>query len=169
MKRFTNNTFIIIAVLVLAVVAPVSIAGAYFSDYETCFGTAQINLRGQTEIEEHADDAKKVISIVNTGDSDVIVRVAVFGPDQLIYEFENSDEWYKPAGSDFYYYTKILEANEEHNNATGTITVKLDNIKEDAAMPEFDITVIHECAPVILEDGIVKAPDGWAGMPEIKE
>ena len=167
MKKITNNTFIIIAVLLLAVIAPVSIAGAYFSDYVTSFGTAEISLRGRTEIEEETTDAKKVISIRNTGDCDVVVRVAVFGPDELIYEFENSGDWYKPDGSDFYYYTKKLEANDDHSNCTSSITVKLDNIKTDVAVPEFDITVIQECAPVILEGGKVMQPEGWDGMPSI--
>ena len=65
---------LIAAILLVALAMPMG-AFAYFTDYEDAHGGAVLKLEGETQIEETPDDAGKTISIKNTGETDVIVRI----------------------------------------------------------------------------------------------
>ncbi len=153
-----------LGILLVALAAPAA-AFAYFTDYEDARGGAVIELEGETTIQEEASDAKKDISIKNTGDTDVVVRVAVYGDYISGYEFQNADDWTKDG--DWYYYEGILAPNQ----STSTITAKIDKDKAEAAGHDFDIVVVHESERVsyngtVKDDGTIEnrvvRPDGWS-------
>ena len=153
-----KRILLIIFVLTLSAFVTVGISYAYFTDYDTAKGTASVKLSGETVIKEEFQDNKKIISVYNRGDGDAVVRVGIFGPDGMQFEYENPSDWYHDDGDDFWYYKSILPAE----GTTSKITVKLDNIPKDVELSEMDITVVHESVPVALDDdGYCIVPDGW--------
>lgn len=160
---------LIAAVLLVALAAPAAVL-AYFTDYEDAYGGAVIELKGETTIHEDANSEKKVISIENVGDTDVIVRLAIYGDyvkQPLTYE--TSSEWIEDG--DWIYYKKILAPGE----STSKITAFVDAEAAEAAGHDFDIVVVHESERVSYDgtaDNKVVLPDGWtypnisAGMTE---
>ena len=164
MTKRQINIMLITAAIILAVVTPVQIGRAYFSDYDNTYGTATVHLSGQTEIVEEPSDKEKVIAIRNTGSAPVTVRLAIYGPSELSISMENSSDWSRADGDEFYYYTQVLEPGE----TTSKITASLENIPASMDYADLEITVIHESAPLVYEDGSLRKPDGWDNMPEIK-
>ena len=158
MNRMSRRLKIVCIVLALVVLSTTA-AYAYFTDYEEAKGGAKINLKGQTVLTEpEADSSHKVIQVQNTGETDVIVRVQVFG-EGLSYP-EQQDGW--TDGEDgFWYYDSILKRGE----STNTLTVNIDNTSGH----DFDVVVVHESARVVYDgtdDNKVVKPDGWV-LPDI--
>ncbi len=143
---------------------------AYFTDYESAKGGAVVHLNGESTIQEQADDNGKVVSLKNTGDCDLIVRVGIYGD---FYTDKGDSDWVK--GSDgFWYYKKILEPGK----STSDLTVTIDKKEAGEAGHDFDIVVVQESSRVMYdgsdENRVVK-PDGWlypdisVGMEEVDE
>ena len=157
--RKKSKKLIVICAVLIALVASTTAAYAYFTDYEQALGGAQIKLEGQTEIHEEADDAQKTLSIKNTGETDVIVRVAAFGD---FIDWDNSTwadgDWMKEG--DWFYYKKILKPDA----STSEIVIKIDTEAAKKAEHDFDIVVVHESQRVsydgTAENKVVK-PDKW--------
>lgn len=154
-----SRKLITICAVLISLIASTTAAYAYFTDYEEALGGAQIKLEGQTEIHETPEDDQKTISIENTGETDVVVRVAVFGDfidwDNTTY---SDDDWMKDG--DWWYYKKILKPGE----TTSEIVVKIDTDAAKEAEHDFDIVVVHESARVTYDgtaDNKVVKPDGW--------
>lgn len=157
---------LLIASILLVALAVPAAALAYFTDYEDAWGGAVLKLEGETTIDEQADSAKKVISIRNTGETDVVVRVAVYGDFVKNVDFGEGD-WAHQDGDDWYYYKKILKPGE----ATPEITAWVDVEAAGAAGHDFDIVVVHESERVSYDgtaENNVNKPDGWTNMPNIK-
>jgi len=133
------------ALLLSATIA--AAAGAYFSDYETALGEVTLNLSGQTRIDEEVNEGEKTISITNTGDATVVVRLAVYGPGKMTVEFDDAD-WEK--NGDYYYYKKVLAPNETTSSAV-TATMELTDEEKEMIGDSFDIVVVHESATAVYE------------------
>ena len=79
MKTVNKKSLLVIAItLVLSL--SVGLTMAYFSDYNAARGGRGIALGGKTELHDDYDASKKTVVIQNTGETDVIVRVAVYAP-----------------------------------------------------------------------------------------
>lgn len=154
---------LLIAVTLLTVLALPAAAFAYFTDYEGAWGGAVLRLEGETQLHETAEDDKKTISVENIGETDVIVRVAVYG-DYL--ETVSGDGWVHAQGDDWYYYDKILTPGDVTTDLVAAIDTS--SAKEDGH--DFQIVVVHESERVKY-DGTAKnkvvQPDGWTKMPDI--
>ena len=157
---------IIAGILLIALAAPAA-AIAYFTDYEEAHGGAVLHLEGETHIDEQPDDAGKTIKIVNTGKTDVIVRLMVVG--EFIKEPVAKSGWTKDG--DYWYWDSILKPGAE----TATIRLDIDVDAAKEAGHDFDIVVLHESERVSYEqvtgaDGKVKnkvvKPEGWS-LPDI--
>ena len=180
MRKVSGKLFAtLLAVLVLTASLAAGV-GAYFSDYETALGEVTIHLSGQTEVKESVADGKKTISIVNTGDSSVVVRAAVYGPDIMEISFQEEDDW-DTTQADYYYYTKVLAPGDETSEIYAEVNIKDPTDQEKAALAtlgdQFEIVVVQECAPAVYdENNVVMKPayyvDGvektWDYIPEIK-
>ena len=157
--RKKSKKLIVICAVFIALIASTTAAYAYFTDYEQARGGAQIKLEGQTHFNEEPSDSQKVLSVENTGETDVIVRVAAFG-DFINWEtsrWEDGD--WKKIG-DWFYYKKILKPGETTKN----INIKIDTAVAKKAEHDFDIVVVHESSRV-TDDGTtankVVKPDKW--------
>lgn len=171
MRGLGLKTGIILCAVLLALALGTSAALAYFSDYEPAQGQVTLNLQGETTIDEGTDPKEKNVVIKNTGgenDAAVVVRVAVFGPEEYT-QVTVPDAWVD-GGDGWYYYKGILNPGED----TGTaIVAKIANkdgsdlTKEQIAElgDSFQVTVVHEAeiATYTQKDGknVLVNPEGW--------
>ena len=163
MKKNRTILLLLGLALALALAPAVKTAFAYFTDYEPARGGAVIHLAGQTELHEEVVEGNKTVTIENTGETDMVVRVMVFGEASRM-SIEAGSDWTFSEADNAYYYAKVLEPGE----TTESIEVTVKGKEGD----NFDIVVVHEGSRVIYEtvDGKeqVQKPDGWTGMPVIK-
>ena len=165
-----NRLLIMALSLILCLAVSIGIALAYFTDYESAKGGAVLHLGGRTEIEEKADKDKKEVTLKNTGDVDMVVRVMFFGGNQTgaNYEVVPDDSAGWTGSGNTWYYTKVLKPGE----TASKIVASVEGVVKDGEHIDFDITVVHEGSRVTYTqdaDGknIVAAPSGWDGFPVI--
>ena len=157
MKKANKRFLLAICAVTLSLCVTVGVAFAYFTDYEMARGTAVVKLSGQTVINEEFEDLDKVISVLNNGEGDVIVRVGIYGPDEMKYEFDRGD-WYHSETDGFWYYKHVLHAG----SSTSPLKVLVEGIPVGEATAEMDITVVHESLPLAAgDDEYYIVPDGW--------
>lgn len=166
MRVFRKNTVIALTAILMVLLVSVGLTMAYFSDYETTYGTAAVYLTGETEIEEEVTDTQKVVSLKNTGKSSIVVRAAIFGPDIEPYKMTVTmgEGWSKNEETGFYYYNRILEPGD----STAEIVAKYDNLPVDIDLRDFEITVVNEAAVAVYDGDTVAKPEGWDGFPVIR-
>ena len=166
MKR--NKRLTLIAALLLCLTVTVGITAAYFTDYESGKGGASVDLSGQTRLKEDMDGNNKIISIVNTGETDMIVRVMIYGDEKRM-TVTPGEGWIK--GDDgAYYYNRILKAGKDGAEGESTSEIVAEIAAKEGEDPEdFDILVVHESSRVVYDgqgdpdDKAQKlaAPEGW--------
>ena len=155
MKTVRRNTILLTIALVLVLSLAIGLTMAYFSDHTEAKGGVTVTLGGETTIDEEQGDGYKIIKINNTGSTDVVVRVAVYGPGEIT--FSNANGWTQ--SGDYVYYTKVLPAGQ----STSAIRASWDEVDTD---DDYDVVVIHESEQAVYnEDGTVQAPAGWAVTP----
>jgi hypothetical protein len=143
MKNMTLSKKLLVIAITLSLLTSVGMAFAYFSDYTEAKGEATLALKGKTDIDEQVTENKKEISIYNTGDIDMVVRVQVFGPEGMTI----TGAGWTPVG-DWYYYNEALAPGED--SKTSTLTAEVNNVPVD---PEnnLEIIVVHESAPAVYD------------------
>lgn len=156
MKTVINKKAILLAIsFALVLSLSVGTAFAYFSDYATAKGGAAITLGGQTYINEKVVENTKTISIENTGETDVIVRVKIFGNASI----EAGAGWHKHSQDGFWYYDQVLKATDP-NPATSNIVATV--VAPEGQVDNYDVVVVHESAQVTYAaDGTIQVPEGW--------
>ena len=157
MKSGKLKLIIAVLAVILALSASSGVALAYFSDYEPALGEKTLTLGDETQIEEEVTDTEKTVKIVNTGDTAVVVRVVIYGPDGM--KITADSHWKK--NGDYYYYDQVLAPGE----STTTIKASVADIPASADMSAFEIIVNHESAIATYKnvDGknVVQSPAGW--------
>ena len=135
------------ATLALTGTLAVGSAMAYFTTYSTAGGGVKMNM-GFTETvpKEDVDENGKHITIENTGDYECYVRVKVFAGSQyqegLVYSDE-SGKW-TPEDDGYYYYSDVIAPGAKSEE----LLVKISNMN----LPkDFNVIVVSECTPVILD------------------
>ena len=157
MKIKNLRRALIIAAIAVAMLATTAVSFAYFSDYETAMGRAVIHLSGQTELQENWSGTEKSITIKNVGETDVIVRVAIFAPDGKT--FKETAGWTQDEESNFWYYNTVLPVGKE----TSPLVVSVEGVNTTIDYSEFDIIVSQECHPASAASQ--ETPEGWAINP----
>ena len=158
MKKIRKTTILIFA-LVLSLSVTVGATLAYFSDYEEASGGATLHLGGKTELKEGSDQNSKDIQIKNTGETYMLVRVGIFGPDNMTMPTPKGD-WFK--GSDgFYYFGRALAPGEE--TAAGLLVAAIkESWKGDQPEYDYEVTVVHEGSQVLYDNkGELVFPKSW--------
>jgi predicted ribosomally synthesized peptide with SipW-like signal peptide len=154
MKTIKNKTFQLVIALVLVLSLSMGMTFAYFSDRTEAKGGATLTLGGKTEIEETVTDKSKEVGIKNIGETDVLVRVGIYGPSTMTEITYSGNDWEKIG--DFYYYKHILPAGESaKSNITATIA------GPEGVVQNFDVVVVNECVQVTYDDNVIDYPDGW--------
>ena len=160
MKAAKKRMILLVVALVLVLSMTVGLTMAYFSDSTEAEGGIPVTLGGQTTIIEKQSDDNKVIQIKNTGETDVVVRVAVYGPTEISY----SGSGWTDGGDGYYYYDSILPAGE----TSSKLTAKWD-VPEDLG-DDYAVVVIQESDQAVYDasGSIVKpkAEPAWAMVPK---
>ncbi len=155
-----NYLVIAAAVLLLGAVA-VKPTMAFLTDtHETSgVGTLHLNEGNITVIpHERIDKMTKLISVENTGELPVYVRVKVFGgrTHKLTLDTERSVGW-REDSEGCYSYGELLPVGGK----TGEVAVKIDDSKESA--DTFNVVVVAEATATLKADG---TPDWDAKLPQ---
>lgn len=159
MKTVINKKAILLAIsFALVLSLSVGTAFAYFSDYATAKGGAAITLGGKTDIKETVVDKTKTISIENTGETDVVVRVKIFGDAKI----DPGAGWHKAESDGFWYYDKVLKTTEPDKATTNIVATV---VAPAGQVDNYDVVVVHESAQVTYgTDGKIKVPTGWVNV-----
>ena len=162
MKKANKRILLIICAITLSLCVTVGAAFAYFTDYEVARGTAALKLSGQTVIDEEFEDLNKIVTILNNGKGDAIVRVGIYGPDEMEYDYDPND-WYQSEADGFWYYKHVLPAKSDSSSGkTSPLKVIVGNIPVTDQNADMDITVVHESVPLAAgDDGYYIVPEGW--------
>ena len=162
MKTVKNKAILLVMTLTLVLSLTVGLTMAYFSDYTAAEGDAMLSLGATDKIHEDVDGKNKSVWIENIGDTNIVVRVAVYGPSQMKMKVDSS-LWQEAGG--YYYYKKILKPGE--TTKKGTLKANTEFPAGTDLGPEFEIVVVQECAQAIYGEGstLVK-PAGWSYVPQ---
>jgi predicted ribosomally synthesized peptide with SipW-like signal peptide len=165
MKRFNRRSASVLLAVVMMLAVTAGTAWAYFTDYDELSGAVALKLENQTEIEEQTTEKTKTVSIKNTGEADVIVKVMLYGPKEMT--VTGSNDWQitdNGDGSFTAYYKSILEVGQ----STSEMLASIENIPVTVENTDVEIIVMQECRVVEFdENNTVIAPDDWAGFPVI--
>ena len=156
--RNIDKKILAIFALALSLSVAVGSALAYFSDYEEASGGATLNLGGQTRLTEGENENEKDIVVTNTGKTDMIVRVGIFGPDEMQAPVMKGD--WTLGGDGMYYYGKVLKPGEDtgEGNLVSSMKFSWDGEEPDY---DFEVTVVHEGSQAVYEGEKLAVPDGW--------
>lgn len=164
-KKTTKQMLLTVCAVALVLLTTVGTAFAYFSDHEEAQGGATLKLQGETTLHEEMDGNNKHIVIENTGEVDMIVRVAVFGTEvegKTVMTVAGKN-WTQDG--DYWYYNELLAPGKSTDELVGTLTA---DDAEGLEAEDLEIIVVHESAPAVFnKDNTLKRPDGWT-LPEIK-
>ena len=148
-----RNLAILVLAAALILLTSVGVARAYFRDYERAWGYATLHLNGKTEIEEKVENGQKEVTIVNTGDANMIIRVKAFAPTDLQYGGEG---WIQ--AGDYWYYNQVLTPKAE----SGVLDVSWEKVAANADNNKYEVIVVQEAEIAVYdEDGKLMAPEGW--------
>ena len=159
MKTVINKKIVLLAIsFALVLSLSVGMAFAYFSDYTTAKGGATITLGGKTDIKETVVDKTKTISIENTGETDVVVRVKIFGQTTID---EIGNGWHLEDDG-YWYYDKVLKPTESDKSTTNIVATV---VAPEGQVDNYDVVVVHESAQVTYdESGNIQVPEGWVDV-----
>lgn len=108
---------------------------AYFTTYTSAYGIRPILIGSSTEIIEELEDMDKVVTIKNTGKTDVYVRVQAFSGSDTKVSVSGGD-WID--GEDgWYYYKSILKPEEISTPLRAAVEAVSD-------AEQFQVVVVHE-------------------------
>lgn len=152
----------LIAILALAFAAP---AYAYFTDVQRASGAQEVDLNYSAEITEKHEDPNsslldKVVSIKNTGSSDIMARVFVSDAMdgwKVSATMKDATVWKseKVTGGTLYTYTPVIRPDE----TSGELTIEVSGTPEEH-WANFDVIVVGQTSPVAYDDN--NKPYGYA-------
>lgn len=149
--QMTRKTILAVLGIVLCLSVSVGGAMAYFTDYEDGRGSAVLNLGGETEINEGSDGYDKHIVILNTGETNMMVRTAIFGNEGEKYMTVTAGEGWILGADGFYYYNKVIEPAEATTAIDAVLKAEWKGEEEHPDLKDMEITVVHESAQAILD------------------
>lgn len=152
----------LIAILALAFAAP---AYAYFTDIQRASGAQEVNLDYSAEITEKHENPNtglydKVVSIKNTGSSDIMARIFVSDAMEgwtVSAAISDATIWKstKVNGGTLYTYTPVIHPDSE----SAELTIKVSGTPSEH-WPDFDVIVVGQTSPVAYDDN--NQPYGYA-------
>ena len=154
MRTEKKKLILFMTALMLVLSLSVGLTLAYFSDYETVKAEGVVGIGGKTQVVEEYDANEKTVKVKNTGETDVIVRVAVYGPEGM--EITAGEGWDKDG--DYYYYSEVLTAGAE----TSEIVAVTEGLLSEDLGDSFDVVVQHESKQVAYDASQkIIVPEDW--------
>lgn len=154
----TSKRFITIGLAaLLAVILCAGPAYAYFTAVTSATGEKAITLGYSAETDEDFDGEDKAITMKNTGDTDVMVRVILLGvqPQEGVDISIGGSGWVKTEATEDYevwnYVADALHPNETTPALKVDLTQKTDP-DNSLTHINFDIQVVGQCSPAVYDD-----------------
>ena len=125
-------------------------AMAYFTDTQRATGMVTIKEEPSFEPHEKVEDMVKEVSIKNTGDYDVFVRVkAIYGKNfEVVMDTSKNNAGWSLKEDGFYYYDKVVAVGKE----SPKLFLKV-NILDDAKVSkDFNIIIVQEATRALYDD-----------------
>lgn len=167
MKAVKRNKILLVVALTLVLSLTVGLTLAYFSDYTEAKGGKTVTLGGRTEIHEVPHENFKDITIENTGETDVMVRVAVYGPGEIKYP-EEVEGW-TDGGDGYWYYDYVLPPDAGKDTTT-TLTASWTVPKDQAG--DYNVVITQESEMVVYNStGSIMTPEtdpAWKIVPKVQ-
>ncbi len=150
--KYKKYLLIAAAALLMIGAAAVSPAMAYFTDTHTASGLVTLSL-GDSNVkpDESFDGMNKLITVTNTGDYAVFVRVkAIYGSNCTVTLDAASSSGWSDGGDGYYYYASPL-AGKTKDASVGESSSQLKLIvaaKEDTTADSFNVIILEEATRV---------------------
>lgn len=150
--KYKKYLLIAAAALLMIGAAAVSPAMAYFTDTHTASGMLTLSL-GDSNVkpDESFDGMNKLITVTNTGDYAVFVRVkAIYGSNCTVTLDAASSSGWSDGGDGYYYYASPL-AGKTGDASVGESSSQLKLIvaaKEDTTADSFNVIILEEATRV---------------------
>ncbi len=154
-KHFGRRMAAALAVaLVVSLGAAAGTAWAYYTDTNRASGMIAFNYDPNppsTEVKEEQDELNKVISVMNTGEVDAMVRVKIFVPtiDGVNIAIDADAGWTQAVegnkDENWWYYTSPIAPRASTTKIK--VNVEIENPKD---VPAFDIVVVQQCTSTEL-------------------
>ncbi len=150
--KYKKYLLIAAAALLMIGAAAVSPAMAYFTDTHTASGMVTLSL-GDSNVkpDESFDGMNKLITVTNTGDYAVFVRVkAIYGSNCTVTLDAASSSGWSDGGDGYYYYASPL-AGKTKDTSVGESSSQLKLIvaaKEDTTADSFNVIILEEATRV---------------------
>ncbi len=150
--KYKKYLLIAAAALLMIGAAAVSPAMAYFTDTHTASGMVTLSL-GDSNVkpDESFDGMNKLITVTNTGDYAVFVRVkAIYGSNCAVTLDAASSSGWSDGGDGYYYYASPL-AGKTGDASEGESSSQLKLIvaaKEDTTADSFNVIILEEATRV---------------------
>lgn len=137
-----RKCLLVAAALVVIGATSIKPAMAYFTDSRQASGTVTVYL-GDMEITPHeeAKEWTKEITVENTGDYDVFVRVKAIYGSQYGVTLSSGTNWSYNEEDGYYYYTEML--SPEKTSSVLTLTIKANDSFE---FDTFNVVIVQEAA-----------------------
>ena len=134
------------AALTLIGFASVKPAMAYFTDYALATGYRTIKVHDSefTPPTDSVENMVKTVSLTNTGDFDMYVRVMVICPEGITATMQDSPDW-ELRSDNYYYYNPILKATDEEKKiSTSNLNLKISEPTGDLSGKDFNVIIVQE-------------------------
>lgn len=153
---------LVAAALVVIGAASVKPAMAYFTYTQQATGKITVHLGDSTIVpDEDVEGMTKIITVSNTGDYDVFVRVkAIYSSNYTVTLTENAkNNGWTDGGDGYYYYNEIVTMKDTDNASSKALELTID-VKDPTLVGEdgFNIVIVQEATRVFYnEDGTTKS------------
>ena len=138
---------LVAAALVVIGATSIKPAMAYFTDSHQASGTVTVHL-GDLEItpKEDAKEWVKDITVTNTGDYDVFVRVKAICGSQYGVKFTSGNDWSYNADDGYYYYNQMLA-----KDAVSSVLKLTIEPPKGLDYDTFNVVIVQEAAKAVDE------------------
>ncbi len=161
-----KNRKIMIAAATLALIAAASVgpATAYFTDSHLATAVIPINLADSNLTpHEKVDNMTKTITVENTGNYDVYIRVSAFYGDGVTVSKSSGENW-SDLNEGYYYYNAVVKAHES------TTELKLDITGPASKQDSFNVVIIEEATKALYNaDGTSIKPNWELAIKKVEE
>lgn len=165
MRRLKRNIAPFMALVFIVMIATITPALAYFSDHVDATGKVAVQIGFTTEMEEEVEGLVKTIHITNSGPESCYVRAKAYSGDNLELAYEG-EGWTKGSSDDWYYYSPVLNAEQE----TAPLQVTISSVPQDAVEGDsFNVVVVYESVKVLYADNGDPLPADWSMEGIVKE
>lgn len=158
MTSLVKRAGIVVLSAVLCIAALSGTAFAYFTANVSASGGHELTLGYESHLEEKLDGLNKDISMQNTGQTDIKVRVLIFYSDWMnesgdvtvnTANAEGSDKWFRVENYDgdgeMWEYSDVLQPGDRTTSLIAAVTAN----KE---IKDFDIIIVGQTNPVYYDE-----------------